>query len=265
MRNRLDTDEADEGFGAASLTSISVRKSAKSGLTLDRPAKSGDITERLAALSAELDQEPAPLNGERPAAPVQPDAPATIVPASRPQAPSATAPTPAPALAPTPVRPLRPAPRPRNTGWGQPRPKPAPAPDILTYWMNLRQGKRYPTWEALNAEDIGRNWPNCILVHCNHEAGRLQVKYNFSHAIRKAAYGDIPAENIIADVDFTPMVVDWVLGFARDVSQSGKPAHGTDHFPTSRGEAPLRVIALPLSDDSRSIDHVLCYIQNLTP
>jgi hypothetical protein len=244
MQNLIDQDDFDEGGGAASLSRIQLRKPKDlSTAHSDNPAKAGDITDRLAALSRELD---APHTAEQPASSTV----SVTAPISTPLA--STAHT-------TSLRPQQPM-RPRNTGWGTQKPTP---PDILSYWMNVRQGRRYPSWQSLDPEQIGVHWPNCVLVHCNKEVGRLQVKYEFTNAVRKVALRGATDEERIDRIEFTPMVVDWILGLARDVAMSGKPTHGTEQFPSLTGEFPLRLIALPLSDDLRSIDHVLCYIQQL--
>ncbi|MEP3245295.1 MAG: hypothetical protein ABJN40_14125 [Sneathiella sp.] len=247
MRELLDNDENDSGSNAASLTQIKVRKPKEPESATPPQVKSGDITERLAALAKDLDRfdETAPLDQqERPFAPPSPTTRST---GWKPGSPD-----------------RRRASTERATsaaeGWGR---KPA-QPDILNYWLDIRGGsRRYPSWEALEPAVIGKNWPNCILVHCNRDVGRLQVKYDFTHAIRKAAYGETPEEEILGRIEFTPMIVDWILSVGQSVASSRKPAHATEFFPTITGEVPLRVIALPLSESGHEIDHVLCYIQKL--
>ncbi|WP_025898709.1 hypothetical protein [Sneathiella glossodoripedis] len=235
MQNLINEDDFDESNGAASLSRIQVRKPKSPDATKSNaPVKAGDITERLAALSRDLD---ASL-GTDPAPGVQ---------------------AVSPNINPTQPKPAQSA-RPRKTGWGTPK---SVQTDILGYWMDIRQSRRYPSWQSLDPQEIGIHWPNCLLVHCNKEVGRLQVKYEFTNAVRKVALNNITDEERIDRIEFTPMIVDWILSLARDVSLSGKPAHGTEQFPSLKGEFPLRLIALPLSDDLRSIDHVLCYIQQL--
>ncbi|PHQ66974.1 MAG: hypothetical protein COB93_11460 [Sneathiella sp.] len=157
---------------------------------------------------------------------------------------------------------------PRRANWARPAAAPGwqkkvSSPDILTYWMELRNGNRYPTWQNLDTQKIGKFWPNCLLVHCDHGVGRLQLQTGFSNELRRSAKQADPLRDLSSDIDFTPMVVDWVLNLARDVANSGKPAHGTEYFPSAFDEFPLRVIALPLSSDQIDIDHVLCYVQKL--
>lgn len=242
MREDLNKTDIDHGSDAASLMKIKVRKSKEDRISETAKVKSGDITERLAALSRELDATPETSFPERDLTlPSGSPSQKTGWDASQPDRRQAS----------------RPA---ASSGWGQ---RNAP-PDILSYWMDIRGGqRRYPSWQKLDPEIIGKHWPNCILVHCNRDLGRLQVKYGFTHAVRKAIEMDTPDEELLSRIEFTPMIIDWVLGMGRDVAATRKPAHSTEHFPSVTGEYPLRVIALPLSEDGRDIDHVLCYIQKL--
>jgi hypothetical protein len=157
---------------------------------------------------------------------------------------------------------------PRRANWARPAASPGwqkktVTPDMLTYWMELRNGNRYPTWQSLDTQKIGKYWPNCVLVHCDRTVGRLNLETSFSQELRQAARRANPLRDFSSDIDFTPMVVDWVLSLARDVANTAKPAHGTEYFPSMFDEIPLRVIALPLSEDQVEIDHVLCYVQKL--
>lgn len=244
MPNLIDQQEFENGSNAASLTRIQVRKPKAPTDVLPATAKAGDITSRLAVLSAELDRE---LEAPTPASQIDVAPRKTNDRRVSPEGFSQTE------RRKTPERRL-------NTGWGQKKETP---PDILSYWMDIRRGRRYPSWQTLEPEQIGKHWPNCILVHCNKDLGRLQVKYEFTNALRQAIQSDTPDEGVIERIEFTPMIVDWILGLSRIVASGGKPTHDTEYFPSFNGEFPLRVIALPLSDDLRSVDHVLCYIQQL--
>ncbi|MEH6546705.1 MAG: hypothetical protein V7701_09770, partial [Sneathiella sp.] len=158
---------------------------------------------------------------------------------------------------------------PRRANWARPASAPGwqkkvQTPDILSYWMEIRNGNRYPTWQNLDTQKIGKFWPNCVLVHGNHSSGRLQLESSFSNELRQSAKRANPLRDFTTDIDFSPMVVDWVLSLARDVANTGKPAHGTEYFPSVFDEIPLRVIALPLSENQIDVDHVLCYVQKLS-
>ncbi|TNE34542.1 MAG: hypothetical protein EP348_10705 [Alphaproteobacteria bacterium] len=170
------------------------------------------------------------------------------------QAPEPAEPTPPPAYM---------KPPPRRNGWARPAAgqgwrKKAVTPDILTYWMDIREGNRYPSWHNLDIRTVGKYWPSCALVQCDPASGRLQLKPGFSGDLRATMM-----EEYEPGFEFSPMVLDWIMEHAREVAYSGKPAHGTEFFPAMADEVTLRVIALPLSENQIDIDHVLCYIQKL--
>ncbi|MFT6559122.1 hypothetical protein [Sneathiella sp.] len=246
MRDILDKEEGDNGSNAASLTRIKVRKPKADLLGQEPSRKIGDITDRLAALATELDNfDTTPIEKREKTLPEPPRPTNTGWSKGTPDRRKASADRAVAAA----------------NGWGK---KPATHGDILSYWMEIREGgRRYPSHQSLDPNVIGKNWPNCILVHCNRDIGRLQVKFDFTHAIRQAAYGELSEEEILGRIEFTPMIVDWILSVGQTVSSTRKPAHTTEFFPTLTGECPLRVIALPLSESGRDIDHVLCYIQKL--
>ncbi|MEX1036320.1 MAG: hypothetical protein WDZ54_10210, partial [Sneathiella sp.] len=265
----LEENKEMEGvLDAASLSRIKVRRN-KDGGNSPRKNKSGDITDRLQALGEELDaSKPArkiaePAFRKASAKPTSPEAKSKPVAGAKTAKKTAdtknvTKPVPQPASALPPRRPnwARPA---AKSGWQ----KKAVAPDILSYWMEIRDGNRYPTWQNLDTAKIGRFWPNCTLVQCDQVAGRLQLENGFANELRQVTQDENLHPENSSGIDFSPMVVDWVLSLARDVANSGKPTHGTEYFPSTFDEIPLRVIALPLSENQIDIDHVLCYVQKL--
>lgn len=286
MRENID-EKLESAPDAASLSRIRVRRP-KGTESAPRKLKSGDITDRLQALAEELEatrpaSQPAeaatkiparaPRSSSGSAKPSMPAAEArpskktvkarkaAVKPPRGPEAvaadilPEETAPAPS-ALPPRRAHRARPA---TTSGWQ----RKVPTPDILSYWMDIRGAKRYPDWRDLDTAMIGRNWPNCTLVHCNHALGRMQIENGFVSAVRQSTQAENPGRDINSDVEFSPMVIDWVLSLAREVANSGKPAHGTEYFPATFDEVTLRVIALPLSEDQFEIDHVLCYVQKL--
>ncbi|USG59853.1 hypothetical protein NBZ79_11760 [Sneathiella marina] len=216
---------------------------------------------------------PAPVPKETPEAPIKAKAPEpslkkkeVIPPVTKPVV-EAKKPVAAPPEKETPA--AASAVPPRRANWARPASAPGwqkkvQTPDILSYWMEIRNGNRYPTWQNLDTQKIGKFWPNCVLVHCNHASGRLQLETSFSNELRHSAKRANPLRDFTTDIDFSPMVVDWVLSLARDVANTGKPAHGTEYFPSVFDETPLRVIALPLSENQVDVDHVLCYVQKLS-
>ncbi|MDF2367327.1 hypothetical protein [Sneathiella sp.] len=276
MRENIDeNNELDAGLNAASLSQIKVRRP-KDTVASPRKVKSGDITDRLQALSEELEASKPEAGAPKPAfaqeaeetlSPAPKKAKAPAKPAKKQAKPKSATPAPAKEEILSTPEPVSAVP-PRRAHWARPaatsgwQKKPA-TPDILSYWMEIRDGNRYPSWQNLDTAKIGKYWPNCTLVHCDRVAGRLQLENGFASEVRQATQAENPHQKYASDIEFTPMVVDWVLGLARDVANSGKPTHGTEQFPSTFDEIPLRVIALPLSENQIDIDHVLCYVQKL--
>lgn len=287
MRETIENKDADSGVDAASLTRIKLRRTGDAIPAASKKIKSGDITDRLQALAEELEASkpafPAPKHAfnsnvtdpadkqklaPKPRKAKPKPAQKAVHTKKQPLEAKLLAPAPAPAekiVAPTPPS----AVPPRRARWARPTAgqgwqKKTVAPDILTYWMEIRNGNRYPNWQNLDTRKIGKLWPNCALVHCDQASGRLQLERGFAAELRLAMKQENPLSEFSTDIDFSPMVVDWILGLARDVANSGKPTHGTEYFPSTFDEIPLRVIALPLSENQVDIDHVLCYVQKLS-
>ena len=278
MRENIDdSNEMEAGVDAASLSRIKLRRPKDARQEPPRKVKSGDITDRLQALAEELEASKPDLPAKAPAF-EKPLAKPSVAPKSKTKkaapkaakksleigkaAPAAkkeavAAPEPVSAVPPRRSNWLRPA---ASQGWQ----KKIVAPDILSYWMEIRDGNRYPTWQNLDTAHIGKYWPNCALVQCDRTLGRLQLENRFASELRAATRQENTHKEYSSDIDFSPMVVDWVLRLARDVANTGKPTHGTEYFPSTFGEIPLRVIALPLSENQIDIDHVLCYVQKLS-
>ncbi|MFQ5954005.1 MAG: hypothetical protein ACE5JZ_02965 [Kiloniellales bacterium] len=101
-------------------------------------------------------------------------------------------------------------------------------------------------------------WPNSLLLSCGAGTQRLTLESLFMEALRE----DIRSGggNRGEGIDFTPMLTDWMLSVGREAERFGKPLHDTDALPSGSGEVRYRVIALPLSDDQKRIDHVLCHV-----
>ncbi len=148
----------------------------------------------------------------------------------------------------------------------EPEPPPPPPPeappqrrtDITAYWRQLKNGRPFPSWSDLDAKLIADCWPNSMLLSCGTETRRLTLDSLFTRALRVENHG--ADANRAEGVDFTPMLTEWVLSLGREAQRLGRPMQDTDALPSVSGEASYRVTALPLSDDQRRIDHVLCHV-----
>lgn len=148
----------------------------------------------------------------------------------------------------------------------QPAPQPgapaASAPkrpqDIVDYWDQLRQGRKFPARSDLDAAEIARSWPNSMLVKHNRENKSWQLETQFAGGFQGGSNGQNKSKG--SGAECASMVTEWILSLGREVAGLGKPLQDTEVFPTSLGEVRYNVIALPLSDNQNEIDHVLYHL-----
>ena len=157
----------------------------------------------------------------------------------------------------------QPAPRPQAQGPRVQSPAPAASvpmrpQDIVRYWDQLRQGRRFPSRSDLDPAQIGRHWPNSMLVRRNRDNKGWQLETQFSGGIQGAANGSAMSKG--SGAECASMVTEWILSLGREVASLGKPLQDTEVFPTSVGEVRYNVIALPLSENQNEIDHVLYHL-----
>lgn len=130
--------------------------------------------------------------------------------------------------------------------------------NIVDYWSRLRAGRAYPAPSDLDSELIVATWPNSILLR--HQAGESGMR---AAALYKPATGLDGASD--RTMDFSPMVVEWMLALAEESVRSGQPMAEKELFERPGGDGPVRfaACALPLSMDQETVDHVLCYLRAL--
>lgn len=203
-----------------------------------RPAKTGAASladvpiRRKAAGIGEIQVHP-PV--PKPKAVRAPQPPATeIHPAPPPQEPAAAAGSgeaPAP-----PVRPALPVRRPH---------------ELIPYWESRRQGRAIPAWSDFDAEEIGAQWPNCLLLTCT--PGTVGGTITIARATR---LGHLPDDR--NSPEYGPMITEWMLALGRQVVRSGRPIQDIDDFPYPSGSIRCRITLMPLSDQPGRISHILC-------
>ena len=160
-------------------------------------------------------------------------------------------------------QPAAPAPRPQTEGPMVQAPAAAPGvpkrpQDIVRYWDQLRQGRRFPSRGDLDAAEIGRHWPNSMLVRRNRDSKGWQLETQFSGGLQGGSNGSAMSKG--SGAECASMVTEWILSLGREVATLGKPLQDTEVFPTSLGEVRYNVIALPLSETQNEIDHVLYHL-----
>jgi hypothetical protein len=130
---------------------------------------------------------------------------------------------------------------------------------VVGYWDCLRKGRRFPSRSDIDQEVVGRRWPNSLIVSC--EGGLHQIETRLSGP-NPCPTADGPIEGDEGS-ECSTMVAEWVVGLSREVARLGRPLQNTDDFPSSDGFVRFRTVALPLSDNERDIDHVLCEVNQM--
>lgn len=145
-----------------------------------------------------------------------------------------------------------PAPGPRAEA-----PARSPRPEgIASYWTRLRDGRRFPSVADLDRARVASDWPTSILIRCRSGSRVLEPERIFFGADSRAAAG----KGGTKPLELSPMLLQWLLSIAGEAVRDGRPMEDTEAFPALTQSIRYRAVALPFSDDQRSVDHVLCYV-----
>ncbi len=118
--------------------------------------------------------------------------------------------------------------------------------EIIDYWDSLRGDRALPLLGDLDRDWIARCWPNSLV---------LAVGEAEATSPRITRLGEARD-----DVEFTPMVIEWILARGRQSARRGLPIEEEQRFPVSRGSARYRLIMLPLGNEAGRSNHVLCRV-----
>ena len=153
-----------------------------------------------------------------------------------------------------------------------PAPEPAPGAvksthetrqpeDITAYWSRLRGSRPYPAASDLDSDRLASDWPNSILFRCRSGSDALEpdTTYRPCHSGESMAPG-LQLES--GPIDLSPMMLQWLLSLAGDAVRHRRPVEDTESFPSARHSIGYRAVALPLSANRSSIDHVLCHVRH---
>ena len=127
-------------------------------------------------------------------------------------------------------------------------------PDIFGYWTKLRQGRRFPAWRDVDREEVARRWPNSFVLACDGGDGSPA---RIGCAARVGGDEELGREHALP---LSEPVIEWILATGRDVARYGEAIRDEEVFDSPRGRAGYRIVAVPLSDDQRRIDHILCHV-----
>ena len=181
--------------------------------------------------------------------------------ASAPESPAPSAPE--SAWVPVPEAPAPEAPPAKASAPLAPRPTAAAAvpTDIVDYWSSLRAGRNFPSPSDLDSDTIVSHWPNSILLTC--AAGDVTMR---AAALFKPLGAGIQTTSPDGPqpIDFSPMVVEWILSLAQDTVRRAQPLTEKELFLLPDGPQRYGACTLPLSADEVNVDHVLCYVRAIS-
>ncbi len=132
---------------------------------------------------------------------------------------------------------------------------PAPEPeadaagdlDILDYWDSLRGARDVPALDELDCAHVAATWRNTLL---------LAVEETELPRITRLGETD-------GEVEYTAMVVDWIMARGRHSARHAKPMEEEQRFAASSGGARYRLLLLPVGGDGLKSDHVLCQLSRV--
>lgn len=134
---------------------------------------------------------------------------------------------------------------------GAPAPQPASGnsvDEIIDYWDSQRGDRRYPMVEAIDRSHVGQSWPNCLLVSFASMTGD-------SAQPRMTRIGEANGQ-----VEYTAMVIDWIIKCGRQSVKRGEPMEEEKRFPVTGGNARYQLLLLPLSSTEGKADYVLAHV-----
>ena len=130
--------------------------------------------------------------------------------------------------------------------------EPVPHRHIGGYWRSLVGKGTMPPRRVLDQELIDQTWPRTLLLaRCGRGAvPALDLVYSrLWHADAAPQFDD----------ETCHLLLEALVADAQNVMVTGQPAMARHRV----GAVQLRLIALPLGDDRRTADHVLCQLEAL--
>ena len=156
------------------------------------------------------------------------------------------------------------APAPKASAPSAPQPTAAAAAaptDIVDYWSRLRAGRTFPSPCDLDSDTIMSHWPNSILLTCAPDGVSMRAAALFKPL--GAGIQTTPPDGP-QPIDFSPMVVEWILSLAQDTVRRAQPLTEKEFFLLPDGPRRYAACTLPLSADQLNVDHVLCYVRAIS-
>lgn len=131
--------------------------------------------------------------------------------------------------------------------------------EIVTYWSQLRAGRRYPNLADVDLARIATDWPNSLMIRRRAGSRVLEAEHigGSRPSSSRPPWNEDDGET---SIDLSPMLLQWLLSLAGEVIKTKRPMGDTESFPSLRKSVRYRAFALPLSDDQKEIDHILCHV-----
>ncbi len=120
--------------------------------------------------------------------------------------------------------------------------------DITAYWNHVRSGRRFPSAASMDRKKLARDWPNTVLMRCDSERQLLALHFSQVHGL-------------LSSSDFSTMAIEWIRSLCMEAVAQRHPIEKSEAFPTKNGPVSFRAVALPLSGDDQSVDHVLFHVR----
>jgi hypothetical protein len=211
------------GKEPASLAAVKLRRGPRGA---QASGKAGDITAQLLPLTALSPPSPPPR-------PVEPAVTALM----------AATTTMEIDLAPTPL-PAQPA-----QTLNQAAAAPTKGPEyweFIDYWNRLRRDRPLPALTLLDRELVADSWPDSLMVtYPTIDAPMPQIAR---------------LSKTTGEIEYTPMVTDWIISCARQVARYGEAMEDEQEFPLAGGATGYRLLLLPFAGAQGESDHVLCHL-----
>jgi hypothetical protein len=123
---------------------------------------------------------------------------------------------------------------------------------LMAYWDDLRGERDYPRADEVDPAAIGDDWAACLLLRLDGPADRaafVHVGAALHPGVETTGLrlGELPADALLTHA----------AGFLDRVLDKQVPVSLGGEAETPSGTQLFRSILLPLSDDGRTIDHVL--------
>jgi len=123
---------------------------------------------------------------------------------------------------------------------------------IVGYWRSLIGKGTMPPLGALDRDFIDKTWPRTLLLSRRRERGGQTLDLVYSQLWHAGVTPQF-------DDETCHLLYEALVAQAQNVMATGQPAMARNRV----GAVQLRLIALPLGDDRRIADHVLCQLETL--